>query len=425
MTMRRYLRAWLVVAATLLLLVAGFNLVVDPYGLFRWIDAPAFNATKPTAGAHGAMAKAYQVLRVDPAGLILGNSRAEVGFDPLHPAWPAEARPVFNLALPGAGTSTSLHYLRHVFAHEDDGASGRIKLVVWGIDYMDFLVDDATPSRPEAEGRQGGRLLTNRDGSRNPRQSLQQLRDVGEATLALGTFLDSLHTLGNQQNPHSTDLTPLGFNPMRDYVKITSDEGYWAVFRQRDLANIKAYLHRPKGIFDTSGRSSPALEDLRQVLQICRQRGATLHLVIYPYHAHLLEIIRITGHWQAFEAWKRAIVEVLDDDARTHDGNTALLWDFSGFNEFTTEPVPPRGDRQTRMRWYWEAGHFKHELGDVVLERILAGKETAAAFGAQLTPSNVDSHIAAINARQIGYRRAFATEIEDLERAANEVRARR
>ena len=70
-------------AASLLLLVAGFNILVDPYGLFRLVDAPAFNATKPTSGAHGAMVKAYQVLRVDPAGLILGNSRAEVGFDPL------------------------------------------------------------------------------------------------------------------------------------------------------------------------------------------------------------------------------------------------------------------------------------------------------------------------------------------------------
>jgi hypothetical protein len=412
-------------AASLLLLVAGFNILVDPYGLFRLVDAPAFNATKPTSGAHGAMVKAYQVLRVAPAGLILGNSRAEVGFDPLHPAWPTDARPVFNLALPGAGTSTSLHYLQHVLARDDGGASGRIKLVVWGIDFMDFLVDEATPGRPGAEARQGGRLLTNRDGSRNPRRPLQELRDVGEATFALGTFVDSLNTLGNQQNPHSTDLTPLGFNPMRDYVKITADEGYWAVFRQRDLANIKAYLNRPRGIFDTTGRSSPALDDLRRVLQLCRQRGATLHLVIYPYHAHLLEIIRITGHWQAFEAWKRAIVDVLDDDARTDDGNTAQLWDFSGFNDFTMEPVPPRGDRQTRMRWYWEAGHFKRELGDLILDRILAGRETAAAFGARLTRSNVDGHNAAIAARQIGYRRTFPTEIEELERAADDVRTRK
>ncbi len=423
--MRRYLPLWLVVTSTLLLAVAGFNVIVDPYGLFRVVDAPSFNAIKPKAGVHGATVKAYQVLRVRPHGLILGNSRAEVGFDPQHTAWPAKSYPVFNLALPGTGTKTSLRYLQHVLESDASGRAGKPEVVVLGMDLMDFLVDAREPIRAKAIVVEGGRLLVNSDGSRNPRRFLQQVRDYGEATFTLGAFLDSLQTIGSQRNPYSADLTPLGFNPMRDYLKITADEGYWAVFRQRDVENIKAYLRRPKDIFDATGRSSPALDDLRQVLRLCRQHGIVLQLVIYPYHAHLLEIIRITGHWPAFEDWKRAVVNIVADDALTAGGASIPLWDFSGFNELTSEAVPSKSDRQTKMRWYWEAGHFKRELGDLILARLFGHKEVTTGFGVLLGTSNIEQQIAALQAQEVDYRRVFSSEIEELERVAEALQARR
>jgi len=86
MNMQRYLSFWLALTGCLILLVGLCNLVVDPYGLFRFVDKPGFNSIKPKSGVHGSMVKAYQVLRIQPRGLILGNSRAEVGFDPTNAA---------------------------------------------------------------------------------------------------------------------------------------------------------------------------------------------------------------------------------------------------------------------------------------------------------------------------------------------------
>ena len=100
LALNRYLSIWFAATAMLVCAVAAINLVVDPYGLFRLVDRPGFNSIKPTAAGHGAMSKAYQLLRVQPKALILGNSRAEVGLDPNHPGWPTEARPVYNDALP-------------------------------------------------------------------------------------------------------------------------------------------------------------------------------------------------------------------------------------------------------------------------------------------------------------------------------------
>ena len=422
--MRNYLSLWLALAAALLLAVAGFNLIVDPYGLFRLVDAPGFNAVKPKAGVHGATVKAYQVLRVQPRGLVLGNSRAEVGFDPEHPAWPSGSQPVFNLALPGTGTSTTLRYLQHVLARAAGTGSGKPEVVVWGIDFMDFLVDASVPRRIRGISREDRRLLTNPDGSRNPARMLQQVRDYGEATFTLGAFLDSVQTLGSQRNPHAEDLTPLGFNPMHDYLKITADEGYWAVFRQRDIENIKAYLQRPQAIYDAAGRSSPALDDLRQALRLCHEHGIALRLVIYPYHAHLLEVMRITGHWPAFEAWKREIVHIVETEARLAGGMPVPLWDFSGLNELTRETVPPKGDRRTRMHWYWEAGHFKRELGNRVLNRVFHQPLAMHGFGVLLGPSNVEMQIDSLREQGAAYRQSHAQEVAELERIAAQMRDR-
>lgn len=151
--MKRYLLMWLGATGALLVSVASINLVVDPYGLFRVVDAAGFNAVKPKAGLHGATAKAYQVLRANPRTLILGNSRAEVGFAPDFAGWPAAGRPVFNLALPGTGPSTTLDYLQHAIAHAADGNAPRIERVVWGVDFPDFLTD-ATTQAPAGPAKQ-------------------------------------------------------------------------------------------------------------------------------------------------------------------------------------------------------------------------------------------------------------------------------
>lgn len=373
--MKRYLSTWFIATALILIAVAATNLVVDPYGIFRLVDQPGFNSIKPAASSHGAMSKAYQLLRVQPKTLILGNSRAEVGLDPNHPAWPQSARPVYNAALPGTGTATSLRYLQHVLAATAGKAAAQPTLVLWGVDFMDFLTDPGkpTPARTananaDADDTQSMRLMTAPASTR----IRQQMRDYAESTLTLGALVDSLTTLANQRNPYSVDLTPQGFNPMRDYIKITADEGYWAVFRQKDLMYDKSFARYPKGIFDASGNTSRHWQDLNEIMRLCRQHGIELRLFTYPYHAHMLDTFAKTGHAPGFELWKRMLTKTLSDEAAASAKPAYVLWDFSTLNAITAEAVPPKSDRKSTMRWYWEAGHFKSELGGVLLEQMVA-----------------------------------------------------
>ena len=416
--MARFVIRWFALTALLLLAVAAFNFVVDPYGIFRWVDKPAFNAVKPTATTRGGMAKAYGVFRELPAGLVLGNSRAEVGFDPRHPGWPKQAQPAFNLSIAATGPTTTLRYFQHALA-----ANGRPpSTVVWGIDFMDFLVDAHTSHGPDAPTQEEQRLLQSPAELRGLKYGLHQIKDAAESTLTLRALLDSIQTVAARRDPFAMDQTALGFNPMRDYRKIAAEQGYWALFRQKDLAYVQNFVRRPKSIFDASGRSSHELEAARTLLRLCRERGIALHLVMYPYHAHFQEAFRIAGHWQAFDDWKRAVVRMVAEEARAAHQPAFVVWDFTGFNEWTSEAIPPRGDRSTPMKWYWEAGHFKRELGDLVLDAVWNPDSVRHEFGLRIDESNVEAQIIKVRREEANYRQTHEPEIAELEDMAIQAR---
>ena len=96
----------------------------------------------------------------------------------------------------------------------------------------------------------------------------------------------------------------------------------------------------------------------------------------------------------AFAAWKKRLVEVVGSD-EAGDNRRCALWDFSGYHAHARESVPELGDKSSIVASYWEAGHFKHELGDRMLAQIFDHPDDG--FGVCLTAANVDQQIAALS----------------------------
>lgn len=400
--MRRYLRTLAIGTALLTGGAAAFNWAVDPYGVFAMPEVTGFNAIKPRAGQRGWLAKVHRIEQHRPRALILGNSRAEVGFDPTHEAWPAAVRPVVNAALPGTGPATARDLLELAARFE------RPQLVVLGLDFLDFrTARDARPDAPEPAA--------------DPLAPLNRLRNVRDTTFSTSTLRDAIATIAAQRDPYARDLTRLGFNPMRDHLGLAIAEGYAALFVQKDRENARNLLRGPKEIFVASARTSDALESTRAILRIAEKQGTDLRFVIYPYHARLLELFHHAGLWPAFEAWKAALVELIDAERARSPHLRVTLWDFSGYDERTWEPVPDGRGRDVTMQWYWEAGHFKKALGDRVLARVLQTPEAlvpaAPSDGVVLTAANLPAALAHIRSgreRYLQARPAEAAAIRDL-----------
>jgi hypothetical protein len=407
--MKRYLWALLLFTLGFLALVAGVNAVVDPYGIHRLADLPGVNQSKPTIGEHGPAYKAYQVARVQPRGLILGNSRAESGFDPQHPAWPQDARPVFNLALRGTGSDVALSYFRHTLELARAAGQPAPKLVVLGVDFIDFFTEQAKldASQPPL-----------------PRVDLRTLTDRVQSLLTLGALLDSAATVWAQPDTYSAHLTAQGFNPMRNYEALATREGYHALFAQkgevyaRNFANLASIQPPP-----VQARAQ-AFADLAAVMAECASLGIELRLVIYPYHAQFLEAIRLAGLWPAFEAWKLALVAQVEAAATASNRPAVPIFDFNLYNQWTTERVPSSADKGTAVVSFWEAGHFKKELGDALLQRVLGPATPDDQLGQRLTSANVQSSLRALREGSAQYQVSAAAAVALLSQQAQSARLR-
>jgi len=370
MNPREYLWAWFWWTVLLLGTAVAINIIIDPYGLFRVVDVPGVNRLKSQASERGSLFKQVSLERMHPRALILGNSRAEIGFDPESPAWPPWARPVFNLALPGAGISA----VTGDFAKALRGTTP--KLVVVGLDFLDFRVDPSSGDtfRPPAPGA----------------DPLVDLRGHLSALLTMSALADSLATVRAQHEPYPTSLTEAGFNPKLDYVAVARREGYYALFQQRDQENALAYMRGPKNIFQAGRRPGPGFDAVDSIIALAAARDIKLRFVIYPYHAHTLVLFQLTGLWTAYEDWKRELARRIDAAQGATD---VQLWDFTGFSPYADERVPGPGDTRTELQWYWEAGHFKKALGDVLLAEMFAAPIAGERWPRRLTERDVEARL--------------------------------
>ncbi len=387
---RHFARSWLITSVLIAAAVASINAAVDPYLLFNMPRLAGFNDKKPSVESQERLMKAYEVVRAAPNGLILGTSRVAIGLDTAHAAWPAKARPVYNLGVAGADPFTSYRYLQHVLAHRD------VTVVVLGLDFEYFLVgkkrDRSAPLAFESY------LSVDRDGRWDPNRRWYHLRDLAESTLSLEALADSLATLKASRRGETLDVSPSGSLSEAGFRRETAELGAAPLFAQRNLYNIRTYRGRTFPQDGAGQADAPGLADLRAIIALCRARGIQLELFAQPMHADLLETLDLLGAWPAYEAWKRELVEVSRGGA---PGAAVRVWDFGGYDQYSTETLPESSDRGARLRWFWEPSHYTKALGSLILTRIFGGRDMS--YGVVLTAETIEARLADVRARRAAY----------------------
>ena len=68
------------------------------------------------------------------------------------------------------------------------------------------------------------------------------------------------------------------------------------------------------------------------------------------------------------------------------------VWDFSGYNSITTQPIKPV------MNNYVDNSHYSPPIGAFVLNRVLSHnvEQVPKDFGVLMTPDNIEQHLANI-----------------------------
>lgn len=338
---------------------SAFNWLVDPYGVWQAPSIDRFNADKVRQEDHVRLFKAVKVTRLRPKVVFLGSSRIEFGLNPAHPYF-ARQRPVYNLGISGSNMRENLAYLRHALHNQP-----KLRTVVIGLDFFGFskashedIKGDFLPARLERRG--------------------VIFQDAMAVLFSLDALRDSLATVRHSY------LDP-GVHPFDDLGMFT-ETAKLADLQRRPLPfqfrqSLKLYLHH-RNRFAGFVLSDAALEDFRSLVTLCRERGIRLYPFISPTHAAHLEALSASELWPVFEDWKRRLVEIAGG-----------VWDFSGYNTVTVEPI------SEDMRNYWDISHYRRGIGDLIINRMFGYREAQvpADFGRWITARNLEDHLREVN----------------------------
>ncbi|WP_199306660.1 hypothetical protein [Anabaena sphaerica] len=363
---------FLLTIAICILMVVSVNFVIDPYDIYKTPNFLGINHEKPGKQSNDRLFKAIDIIRIKPLTVFLGSSRTKQGLNPDHPGL-SNAESIYNLALDGAVSYEILRYLQHTLKNQPN-----LKEVIFGIDFFMF-----------------NKFLGNQPGFDENR--------LEKNYLFPSDIMNSLFSLDTLEVSRKTILASL---QQENYDKYYGENGFMPNSKYRD-GKAKIWFTKSINIYFQFNYkykfNDKYFEDFQKIVKICREKNIKLKVFISPSHAIDLESIRVTGEWQTFENWKRKILKVTP------------VWDFSGYNSITTEPL------QDVMENYADSSHYTKPVGDLILNRILGykEKEVPADFGVLITPENIESHLAKIRADREEWVKNRKSELELVQNLEN------
>jgi hypothetical protein len=379
-TARRYLAIFLACVLAALALVSAVNYHVDPYLLHQW-DSPLLQRLRPTTEKLSVWGKTYAVARYRPAIVYIGNSRTEMGLPTTSVRTLFEGKSVFNSAVSGASIGEAMRLAEHA------ARVSHVDTMVWGIDAPSFSLELGSAGVEPGLTAAGPAFFA--------RRALLNIK----RGLTVDMTRDTWRILSGSYD--GVCLSSLALHGQRDESCLTSRNRTWT-------GTARAFTPRLQEFGDGLGPTEPALRAFdASVGKLCRG-GTRLRLYINPTHALTLDALYWRGKWDAMETWQRDLTQMAGRYRR--QGCDVRLLDFSGFNSITSEAIP-QVTGAPDMRYYWEASHYRDNVGRFILARLFGGPVPVPAdFGVELTETGIAAHQAATRAARERYHLQHAEE---------------
>ena len=324
-------------AAGFLLLVAVINFTVAPYHIYCQSGC-VHDEPKPKAYNQAYLNKRQLLTLQEADTALIGNSRVLWGLHAGSEVW--EDSKVINLGIPAISLTTFDKLIDRLLIQQPG-----LERVVLGIDYIDLYRE---LRHPDAE------LVFSVDEL--------QVEDIAATLFGLSALMDSGVTLiSNQAN--SETINRWGDEPRLDYPDLIRAKGQSAIFDEMiaEARKVLSVEPDPKVVRTQVNR-------LFEILEKLRSAGVDVYIVFYPFHSSYYSLLQEMGRFEHYAGLKSEIcteVSALD----WSPDHVIEVWDFGYANRYTNEVVPD--NRDEIMEWYWDPGHFRSSLGDVVIGNIL------------------------------------------------------
>ena len=365
----RYFGIWLALALAGLLVVAVFNLLVDPIGAFPTLHIGSLEPYRPRVDNRPA--KAELAHRSGWEIIAIGSSRVLSGLPANYPLF--RTNRTVNLAMTAPVLPELATALRTVRAN--NGKPPR--LIILGLDF--YMFSDGPDH-----------ILDFMETRFNP--DLDRFDYYAKRLVGLNTTEDSITVVKNRLRGRALDPQDRNGFIMHHFGGGFSHR---PVFDQTMRTFAPGYRSMP---YATSNR----LEVLRQIIAECREQNIELKLIIMPVHALETELLHACGKGASFEDFKRALVKFLAEQGL--EGKVPLL-DATGYAGPVAEDVPPAGVQGLTMKYFVENSHATPVLGEMVLNKLFSVGGTNQ-FGVFISTTNLEEHLQQQRQDRAAYLRA-------------------
>ena len=349
-------KSWVKIFMTIILFIVFFisivNFIVDHYGIYK----TNFFSNKPREFIQSRLIKALKLKEVKPASIIIGTSRADLAINPEHQYF---QKPSYNSSIPGSSIYEIKFYVKEAIK------GGNLKQILFVIDWRMF--NDYMKKVEDFES-----YFNNF----NPYKYLLNLK-----------FLeDSYFTIKNQ-NMESLYLKNGFLEDSHMINSIRHSGGHLSFMNKEDKFYYLLFQTSNNSYKDTKRDS---FDDFNDILRMCYENNIKLDIVFGPSHIRQWESFSYYHDINIWYKWKKDVVLAVNQVAKEQNKKTFKVFDFSVYHDFTAEQVP--SDPKVSMKYHWESSHYKKELGNIVLDRLL-GISSHKDFGVELTLKNIDEHL--------------------------------
>jgi hypothetical protein len=407
---KNFIKTTLLTSALLMLLISGFNYLIDPYDIYQ---ADLVDLKKHVAFKTLRMHKAHAVSRLKPKTIIIGSSRTHQGFNPDMEILPY--KPAYNLGLVRSNVHEIYRYVQHT------AAQNNLKQLFITLDLFSFNA----MLRPRGDFDER-RLSMTIDGYNQDTTTADFLSSL----LSFSALKASFNTIADR---NTTDKPLTDRNGLHNQLALSNEimkQGHRKSTRKIEDQFAGAILFpEPAKQFrfrkNKDDATATAFDIFRDLINFCHEKNIDTYIALNPTHARMFEVFYQRGLWNEFEEWKRNITRINAEVASTRNVDAFPLWDFAAHNSVTMDHMPSSEEKKMEARYFWEATHFKINVGELMIRKMLNYKNKdqiePVDFGVLLNEKNLDQHLMVIRKAREDYAQTHAEDLKDLLASMKEI----
>ena len=337
----KWIKIWIITTIILCILTSMINFIINPYDIYN-IDL--FNFKKVAIDNKLREIEPIKIKQTKPSSIVLGTSRPKYGIDVSHEYF----KPVsYNLAI----SSGSIYENKQLFKLSIQ--QGNLKQVLLGLDYRMFSLKDK-----ENDG-----IISNSS----------KIKYIFSSDALIDSFKTILE-IGDAAVLRNGNT--ILFNKYKNYAN-----DFKSVEKEYYKNNSKDYT------YTNTGKNS--FLDFEEILEIAYENNIDMDIIFNPSHIRLWESLDYFIGLDTWYRWKKDIVLTVEKVAKKYNKKPFRVVDFAIYHNITSEKIPTD---DTKMKYYFESSHYTHDLGNIVLDRLI-NKSEYKDFGVEITSKNIDAHI--------------------------------